>query len=178
MAYLETKELAGYVSKKYYDEYGFEISPLKLQKTMYLLFAMWGANARLANKDIEEATRNNDCNNIVEYSQPFDENLFESNFEAWRYGPVDRELYTIYRSGDLGMVSELSVNDNDIKGTILSFIDSICAQTFKINDFALVDLTHKDEAWQSAYRENDEFPSRCMENDSIINEYATRLSSR
>lgn len=178
MAYLESMELAGYVSKKYHDEYEYEISPLKLQKTMYLLFAMWGGNARLANNDIQDPDTDDEKNKLVEYNQLFDELLFEPNFEAWKYGPVDRMLYREYREGNLAKVDELCIEDSIAASTIISFIDSICSQTFKINDFALVDLTHKDVAWQSKFNENDTNHCTTMNSECIIHEYASRISSR
>lgn len=58
-------------------------SQLKIQKTLYLLFAFYGATyGKLIN---EENNSELDSNNYT----PF---LFKPNFQAWKYGPVDYDV--------------------------------------------------------------------------------------
>ncbi len=62
------------------------ISPLKLQKSLYFCFAYWGAFAYKGNKAKNEIS-----------DQKFDEYLFNDEIEAWVYGPV---VPTVYRNSD------------------------------------------------------------------------------
>lgn len=63
-------------------------SQLKIQKTLYLLFAFYGATyGKLIN---EENNSELDSNNYT----PF---LFKPNFQAWKYGPVDYDVYINFK---------------------------------------------------------------------------------
>ena len=92
----EAIRLALYIRKKYLEykgnTKGREISPIKLQKSLYFLFAYWG-----------QFIRNNKINQDsveVDYSN-YDEYLFEDEIEAWTYGPVIPEVFTFEKQGFL-----------------------------------------------------------------------------
>lgn len=153
---LDKVELAGYVIYKYNQKYNRRISPVKLQKTLYLLFAMWGGNVR--NIDFNE----------VELESNFSECLFSANFEAWKYGPVDRDIYELFKQDKIDEQQSLT-SESD---TVLSFIEDIYSQTFEISDFSLIDLVKQDFAWQNKYF-NKEIH---MDNEEIIEEYSLRLA--
>ena len=153
---LNKVELAGYIICKYDQKYHRRISPVKLQKTLYLLFAMWGGNVR--NIDFTQ----------VELESNLKEYLFNANFEAWKYGPVDRDIYELFKENNIEEIPSLT-SESD---TVLSFIEDICSQTFEISDFALIDLVKQDFAWQNKYynRETN------IDNEEIIEEYSLRLA--
>lgn len=146
------------------------ISPLKLQKTMYLLYAMWGGNALLINNDIDKGEK------ITELDKKVPVDLFDSNFEAWKYGPVDPDIYFKFKNNKYkGNVCSLRDNcnaDYSILDSIIAFIDSILRQAFDINDFSLVTITHDDEVWDKAYKN-----TLCnkMNGDDISREYYNRF---
>lgn len=172
MAYFDKFNVARYIIDKYQKEKGYKISPLKLQKSLYLLFAMWGGNARLINRDIDGKER-------VEYEEKFDECLFEPSFEAWVRGPVDREVYNWFKNDSIEGKNNLEVEEanKDVKGTLISFIDSILEQTFEVNDFALVDLTHKDAAWINNFYPEENYHDRIIPSEEIIKEYYQRFNN-
>lgn len=149
---LNKVELAGYLIYKYNQKYHRRISPVKLQKTLYLLFAMWGGNIR--NIDFNE----------VELESNLSKYLFNANFEAWKCGPVDREIYELSKENQIVEQQSLT-SESD---TVLSFIEDICSQTFEISDFALIDLVKQDFAWQNKYYNRDTY----MDNEEIIEEYS------
>ena len=65
-----------------------EASPIKIQKTLYFLFAFYGATyGKLSG---EESFGELESVNYTNF-------LFEPKFEAWKYGPVDDDVYTAYR---------------------------------------------------------------------------------
>lgn len=165
MSYLDKINLAGYVINKHDEEYGCTISPLKLQKTMYLLFAMWGGNIYNINQDINNEEK-------IEYSEKLNEYLFLADFEAWKYGPVDREIYYKFKANEINPITELNYDGECTQKPLLeSFINTIIDQAFKINDFALVDLTHEDKVWKDAYNNG----NKKMDSMDIIKEYSTKL---
>lgn len=80
---------------------------IKVQKTLYLLFAFYGATYGNIKKEEDN-----------EFSkQNYPSNLFEAIFEAWRYGPVEIEIYSNEKKE---MYSKDNLNDQDIE----SFFDS------------------------------------------------------
>lgn len=83
-------DLVNYVINQYKQKTSADISPLKLQKSLYLLFAMWGGNAAIINEDIDKGQ------GTIELTDKVPTLLFDANFEAWKYGPVDIDVYNRY----------------------------------------------------------------------------------
>ena len=164
--FLEKKDVVDYVLFKHKAEKREDISPLKLQKTLYLLYAMWGGNALLINSDIEKGDK------TIELTEKLPVDLFEPNFEAWKYGPVDPEVYHNFKSNRYqGEDNITNKNRDNLLDTVISFIDSILKQVFEINDFSLVALSHEDRSWKDAY----ESPDKKMAKDNILDEYYQRF---
>lgn len=84
MAVLNVKELAAYIQKKYQEEKQMLISPIKLQKSLYFLFAYWGGIVR---KSVLYPL------SVEENFSSYDEYLYDAVIEAWVYGPVIPEVY-------------------------------------------------------------------------------------
>lgn len=167
MAILDKNALAGYFLKHYQDKYNRKVSPIKFQKGMYFLFAFW---AQYANKmkDAGVAGKGE--------STTFDLQLFDAEFEAWQYGPVDRELYGKYNADSIVRISSeqlfKGVSDQ-IADTVASYIDDMLEQVYDVNDFSLVDISHEDEVWQSTYDKNPA-GNGSMVSEAIIEEYIQR----
>jgi uncharacterized phage-associated protein len=137
------------------------ISPLKLQKSLYFLFAFHGAVYR--NKE-EEGVFEGSNGASGKY-------LFDSKIEAWKYGPVIPDVYYASRDDagyanetDVRAASEAISQDEELK----SFIDDIFNQVDSVSDFKLVDRSHRDESWQKAYEKGQ---STEMDKEMIIAEY-------
>lgn len=79
---LDKYKLADYIIKRYFHEYNQQITMLKLQKSMYFLFGFWTLENAL--KDEGEHTLNETY-------------LFKPNYQAWKYGPVDIDIYDRYK---------------------------------------------------------------------------------
>ena len=141
---------------------------IKVQKTMYLLFAYYGATYG----NLESDSSENDFE-----GQSYPKYLFEPQFEAWRYGPVDYEIYqnekkNVYEKDSTFPTTSLNEQENK---NIQGFIKNIVSQTNNIDDFSLVDRTHQDNSWRLAYKE-DSSPTK-MNADDVINEYKDRYIS-
>lgn len=163
----EAIRLALYVKQKYLEyEKNMDkriISPIKLQKTLYFLFAYWGQFIR-NNKENPDSVE-------VDYSS-YNEFLFDDKIEAWTYGPVVPEVFIAEKSGILGNKAlEGYLKDDIVKK---EFIDNLLQQLFEIDDFGLVRISHEDECWKRNYVESDERHNREIPKEEIINEYTAK----
>ncbi|GIP60597.1 Panacea domain-containing protein [Paenibacillus woosongensis] len=135
------------------------ISPLKLQKSLYFLFAYHGAvYAQDSEVGVFEGVANG-----PQY-------LFEARFEAWQYGPVIRDVYNkdkrgFYSDPDL---MEQAIEKVSRQQEIKMFIDDLFEQIDSVSDFKLVDRSHQDVAWKNAHAKGQ---STEMNNEEIILEY-------
>lgn len=172
-AIFDKYDVARYVIEEYYKfSDGRLISPLKLQKGLYFLFAMWGGYIRSGKNAIDTEIS---VKNYREY-------LFEPHFLAWKYGPVDKEIYNKFK--DITNLDEVSFGDldnlridkcsADDEKAALDYIDGLLTRIFKTSDFALVDLSHKDNCWKIARNQDDSPEDNIMNNELIIKEYAER----
>lgn len=167
----EAIQLALYIRKKYLEykgnKTGREISPIKLQKSLYFLFAYWGQFIR-NNKDNQDSVE-------VDYSS-YNEYLFEDKIEAWTYGPVIPEVFIFEKQGFL-QSEQLQKNiEGYLEDDLVKkeFIDSLLEQLFEIDDFGLVKISHEDECWKRNYIETDERHNREIPKEEIISEYSTK----
>ncbi|NIK12886.1 Panacea domain-containing protein [Alkalibacillus almallahensis] len=156
----DVNDLVNYLFNKFGD-----LTPLKLQKGLYFLYAYYGA--MYGEKEKEGVTEQN-------YNYP--SRLFDSEFEAWTYGPVVREVYDNYKK-DVYYENKISNEEADELFSDYAeaqrFVDELFGQIKEISDFSLVDRSHEDEAWRDPYKEQGK--SAPMDNNKIIKEYREKL---
>lgn len=166
-------DLVNYIINQYKQKTYMDISPLKLHKALYLLFAMWGENAAIINADIDKGQ------GTVELTDKVPTLLFDTKFEAWKYGPVDIDVYDRYKEngyqGDIQSLTDLTTVSQDFLNILMPFIDSVLKQVFDINDFSLVSITQEDKVWKPAYEDH---KNLVMNNEDIIKEYEEKLGKR
>lgn len=165
----DKKSLAKHIIKFYYDNYLEDkdriISPIKLQKCMYFLFAMWGGYVSASKYQNED-----DEHNYPKY-------LFDAEFSRWTYGPVDVASYNWFKKLDKSKIKELSLltekdfTCEDDDGNIINFINEMLNKLFKISDFGLVNLSHSDKVWKQATKDK----KSKLNNEKIIKEYEHRI---
>lgn len=120
---------------------------VKIQKTLYFLFAIYGSSYGQTNDETS-----NDCD-ITHYPKY----LFEPYFTATTYGPLDKEVHNntkkqLYKPKnlDLSKLSQkLSVED---KQNIKLFINTIIEEVKNVDDFTLIDRTLQDTCVQNAQK--------------------------
>lgn len=166
MAILDKRQLAGYLIFDYNEKFQRRISPIKLQKGMYFLYAFWAQFAHKLNVKGEGVSE-------IEVDTVYEEDLFDAKFEAWKYGPVDRELYTLFNDKESITPISAEVVFSKTDDTVITYIDDILSQIYKVNDFSLVDLSHEDEVWIKTYESN-AFGNGEMLSEDIKNEYISR----
>jgi len=160
----EAVQLALYIRKRYLEYKGNRdkrmISPIKLHKSLYFLFAYWGEFIK-NNKDNQDSVE-------VDYSN-YSEYLFDDKIEAWTYGPVVPNVFVAEKNGLLDNFEESNYIENDIVKK--EFIDNLLGQLFETDDFGLVTLSHDDMCWKKYYIESDEKHNREIPKEEIIDEY-------
>lgn len=160
MAIFNVKELAAYIQKKYKEDKQMQISPIKLQKSLYFLFAYWGGLVRkstLYPLSVEE--------NFSHY----DEYLYNEDIEAWVYGPV---VPDVYHEFDINKF----YNENLFKGkeTVKDFVDGLLDELFEVSDFTLVEISHNDRAWKDNFSHTSQFHNNKIPKEDIIEEYVSK----
>lgn len=170
MYYLDKDNLVSYIIEKHKKDSGLGISPIKLQKSLYLLYAMWAGNTRRLNEVIDD----DNSIGVCEKDNKLYEDLFEPNFEAWKYGPVDPDVYFKfkYRNDYKGKnkINPIKDVDDGVMTMIKSFIDETLNEIFDISDFTLVDITHEDNSWKETYKKYPEGNGK-IDSESIKQEY-------
>lgn len=145
------------------------LSPLKLQKGLYFLYAYYLAMYSEVSEGEGE----------IDYDLP--KELFPAQFEAWNYGPVIRDVYHQRKNGEDYYKNLSEKFDFDTKFNtnsekeVKSFIDDLFSQIYKASDFSLVDRSHSDKAWEDAFNKG---KSTIISNNLIKNEYKAKFTRR
>lgn len=151
-------ELIAYLYTRFPEE--TPLSPLKLQKILYFLFAFYGGTVgNITDEDVE----NSDVSNV------YPRYLFNARFEAWKYGPVIRDVYFKNKNNEYDELEEFDFSALDID--VLEFIDDLFLQLNDMGDFTLVQRSHMDRAWKQVYDSDSPYKSREMDNELIILDY-------
>lgn len=163
----EAVKLALYIKEKYLKDpkniNQREISPIKLQKSLYFLFAYWGQYIMKNKENIDSVE--------VDYSN-YNEYLFSDTIEAWTYGPVIPTVFAAEKAELLDKKPEVGYLEDDIIKK--EFIDNLLSQLFEIDDFGLVNISHQDECWKKNYIESDKKHNREIPKREIIDEYSRK----
>ena len=166
----EVIKLALYIKEKYLEysenKNKIDISPIKLQKSLYFLFAYWGQYIK-KNQENSESVE-------VDYSA-YSKYLFEDDIEAWTYGPV---VPLVFRAEKEHLLEKKKLDKDYLQDNYVKkeFIDFLLPQLFAISDFGLVDLSHQDECWKNHYDENEENHKNVIPKDEIIDEYYNKTT--
>lgn len=159
-AVLDVKKLAAYIKNKYESEKHNSISAIKLQKSLYFLFAYWGGFVRKSCQypaSVEES-----------YSQ-FDEYLYSARIEAWVYGPVIPE---VYHEENIDYFFDDKLFDGLEK--VKDFIDGLLKDIFEVSDFTLVDISHQDLSWKNNFSHSSQFHNNEIPKEEILDEYVSK----
>jgi len=158
----DKKEIVSYVYNSLSNP-----TPIKLQKAIYFLWAFYSATYGNIDYDDSEFNEND----------KYPKNLFKPEFEAWKYGPVDNEVYSWYKGNEIEdfenkfeeKFASKSINPESRDKEIKLFMDDLIKQIDSVNDFGLVSRSHEDSAYNSAYRENENHTP--MDAESIKKDY-------
>lgn len=163
MAVLDKYRLYNYLKYSHKKIKGTDISPIKVQKGLYFLFAFWGGL-------IMDGKSNQ--NEISEIINDLDSHLFNSNFEAWAYGPVDYGIYNDFKTNKNFNEEDAILFIDELDEFTKDYIISTTNRIFNSGDFGLVDLSHQDECWKKHFNRNIHPCHNPIGGEEIINEYA------
>lgn len=148
------------------------ITPIKLQKGLYFLYAYYlGIFSNFNANDEFTGTSEVDDKNF------YPEELFAADFVAWKLGPVILSVVQKHKDGvymqavkslDVGEVFELDTSLGlELKLWVDDFfLNRVC----QMNDFALVDRSRVDRAYSLAWRDGSK-PAQVMDSKQIKDEY-------
>jgi uncharacterized phage-associated protein len=126
---------------KEHDPRGLEISNLKLQK---LLYYCQGYHLAITEKP-----------------------LFEEPIEAWRYGPVVREIYHRFKVyGDLDIIGTVDWSEIELDENQMKIVGIVWGKLGEISAGTLIDMTHSETPWLNAmyFGSNKEISADSMKN--------------
>lgn len=151
-----------------------DMGPIRLQKTIYFLYAFYGATYG----SIKGVVQGNSDNLLSEIGDSiYPPKLFDAKFEAWQYGPVIRDVYFKNKTGDYDELEDklLEKYTDRNERDVIVFLDDIVSDLNELSDFALVDRTHRDEAWRKKFDKMNPYQSEEIDNDELIAEYKKRI---
>ena len=148
---MDARSLACYIKERCNNE----ISPIKLQKSLYFCFAYWGGFVKKQSLGKSEIK--------IELS----EILFDNSIEAWVYGPV---VPDVYHEKDLDSCKK---DNSDLfpNNFIKEYIDGILDDILASSDFALVNASHQDKCWIRHFKPKSIFHNDKIPSEEIIKEY-------
>lgn len=124
-----------------------DIGPVRLHKSLYFLFAYYGAL--------------------------YDSYLFQEKFEAWTSGSVNREVFLSSKKDDYNQEESLKVAVQTIenKPEAKQFIDELFNQIDQVSEFSLISRNKQDASWEQIYKKGE---IRIIDPDVLIQEYKER----
>lgn len=96
---------------------------------------------------------------ILYYCQGFslailDRPLFSNPIEAWRHGPVIREVYDTYKQYNGNVIDKVSAGDSDaLSSKEKELVDDVYSVYGRYSAWHLRNLTHSEPTWAEAYQE-------------------------
>ena len=87
----------------------------------------------------------------------FKTTLFDSNIEAWEYGPVVPDAYTEFKTFNRNPIeySATKKEESIFEKEKLEVLDSVYCTYVKYSAHELVNITHNEKPWIEAYKSQD-----------------------
>ena len=145
-------------------------SAVRMHKGMYLVFKAYAATfGNIAGYfDYDVPAEYNDVH--------LPNKLFPANFAAWKFGPVEVDVFEQITKGDYHLEDHpddaiLINNPSEIEKSILDLIDDLIVQINAIHDFGLVDITRRHSDYKKAleYGVTSPIPEHWIVDDSLDN---------
>jgi uncharacterized phage-associated protein len=96
------------------------------------------------------------------------ENLFDERIFAWKYGPVVREVYDVFKKyGYSDIEDDYWYDDYDLTPEEINTIENTWRQLGQLPANVLVEMTHNEDPWINAWQNNF---NRLIDQD-LIQEY-------
>jgi uncharacterized phage-associated protein len=100
--------------------------------------------------------------------------LFSDSIEAWKFGPVVKDVYDLYKRFSRNPIDE-EVNNEDfdrLSPEDREFMDAFLVEFMDHSALSLVNMIHNEPPWKEAFHEEDPFCPRAISTDSMYNYYS------
>jgi uncharacterized phage-associated protein len=134
------------------------ITPIRIQKFAYFSYCYW-LNHQKYKLGLEY--------NKITF-------LFPAVFEAWKFGPVDKKLYTMTKLSQFSKHKIDLENKTEIYLEAYNFLNFMWERLLSKSDFQLVALSHQDNGWINSYNERDVFHENDIDKNLIIEQYTSK----
>jgi uncharacterized phage-associated protein len=119
--------LSNYVIRQFSQQSPGGITPMKLQKLLYYI-KVWTSIAEQA--------------------------LVPENFEHWNYGPVNKEIYDLYKQYGSSAISPELLDEFKINYPEKELVDFILENYIEFDAFTLSAMTHTEDPWKETEKNN------------------------
>lgn len=114
-------DTAYYILSNYVEKSKGGITHLKLQKLLYYLY-VWGLVSK--------------------------QKLFETKFKAWKFGPVNLEIYSEFKNQGSNPITFKNYSDKKFNENDSEFVDFVITNYIKFSALTLSAMTHKEKPWK------------------------------
>jgi uncharacterized phage-associated protein len=100
--------------------------------------------------------------------------LFSDDIEAWRFGPVIKDIYDLYKKFSRSPIDE-QVNEKDFTCLELDdrkFMDEFLDEFMDYSALSLVNMIHNEIPWKEAFDGNDPMASTVISTNSMYDYYS------
>jgi uncharacterized phage-associated protein len=99
--------------------------------------------------------------------------LFEDEIEAWRFGPVIRDIYDLYKEFSANPIVEQVDKKYAVylKQEDREFMNEFLGEFMDYSASSLVNMIHHERPWQEAFDKDDPMPSSVISADSMYHFY-------
>lgn len=146
-------DLAKYLAHKL----GERSSPVRIHKAMYLMHkgytVGYGNIAKYYEGDVPSEFDGVSLPN----------KLFPANFEAWKFGPVERDVYDFMQDDNKSLIdnpddAKLIKDPTQIEQDILEYIEDMMSKINEIHDFGLIHITQDHNDYKQAIKNGNSTP--------------------
>lgn len=101
----------------------------------------------------------------------FNRELFEPNFQAWKYGPVEINYRNYVKNNDQSSLKKFNIVLNDNKEKV--YLSNLIIKLLKFSPWSLVDYTHSLDAWINNY-DNEENKLNSISKEDIFKSFKNK----
>ncbi len=101
----------------------------------------------------------------------FNRELFEPNFQAWKYGPVEIDYRNYVKNNDQSSLKKFNIVLNDNKEKL--YLSNLIIKLLKFSPWSLVDYTHSLDAWINNY-DNEENKLNSISKEDIFKSFKNK----
>ena len=104
------------------------------------------------------------------FYEKFNKEIFEPNFQAWKYGPVEIDYRKFIKDND---EKNLNKFDCEINNNEKIYLEKLIIKLLKFSPWSLVEYTHSLDAWINNY-EGEEIDYKRIPKEDIFKSFENR----